>query len=95
MTTDTLNIIKDPEARLPYTWNWTSWLAGEGDTIDGATVLLPPGLTAIGEPVIDGGFVTQRVAGGTVGLVYRMICRITTTGGLADDRSIHLTIMDR
>lgn len=89
------SIIKDPGARLPYTWDWTDWLAAEADTISDATVRLPQGLIADGEPVIDGGFVTQLVQGGTVDTVHRMVCQITTAGGLIDERSIYLTIKDR
>lgn len=94
MTTNA-HIIKDPDAKLPYSWDWTPWLTKENDTINDATVSVPEGLTAIGEPLIDGGFVTQRLEGGAVGSVYKLTCRITTTGGLVDERSMHLTIMDR
>ena len=87
--------IKDPAARLPYTWNWTPWLTAEGDTIDEATVTMPDDLTAFGPRIVDGGFVTQIVEGGVVGTTYRMVCQITTVGGLVDERSINLTIMDR
>lgn len=87
--------IKDPSARLEYSWDWTLWLADVSDTISSATVTVPDGLTAVGSPVVDDGFVTQRVSGGTVDGAYRMVCQITTTGGLIDERSIHLTITER
>jgi hypothetical protein len=87
--------IKDPDAKLPYSWDWGPWLTAEGDTISAATVLVPAGLTAAGEPLVDGSFVTQRIEGGDVGSVYKLTCRITTAGGLVDERSMHLTIMER
>ncbi|MGW0920058.1 phage fiber-tail adaptor protein [Streptomyces sp. NPDC002755] len=86
---------KDPAARLDYSWDWTPWLAQVDDTISAATVAVPEGLTAVGTPVVDDGFVTQRVSGGTVGATLKLVCQITTVGGLVDERSMYLTIMDR
>ena len=95
MTDDDSSYIKDPAARLPYTWDWTPWLAEISDTIDIATVAVPDGLTAVDPPVVDGGFVTQRVEGGTLDETYTLVCRITTVGGLIDERHIDLTIVER
>lgn len=95
MSDDSYN--KDPAGRLDYTWDWAAWLAATGDTIDpsGTTVTVPPGLASEGQPVITETDVTQRVSGGTLGDTYRMVCQITTAGGLIDERSIFLTIADR
>lgn len=87
--------VKDPSARLDYSWDWSDWLADVGDTISSATVAVPDGLAADGAPVVGGSTVTQRVSGGTLDGVYRMVCQITTAGGLVDERSIFLTISDR
>lgn len=87
--------IKDPSARLDYTWDWTPWLADVDDTTSSATVAVPDGLTAVGSPVVNEGFVTQRVAGGTLDEEYTLVCQITTVGGLIDERSIYLTISER
>lgn len=89
------SFFKDPAARLPYTWDWSAWLAEITDTISSATVTVPAGLTAVGSPVVDGGFVTQRIEGGTLDETYKTVCQITTTGGLIDERSISLTIRNR
>lgn len=89
------SFIKDPAARLDYTWDWTLWLADVSDTISSATVAVPDGLTAVGSPVVDDGFVTQRVEGGTLDGAYAMVCQITTAGGLIDERTIYLTIAER
>lgn len=87
--------IKDPAARLDYAWDWSDWLAAVDDTISTATVTLPDGITAAEESAVDGTTVTQRVEGGTLESTYRMVCRITTVGGLVDERSIYLTIIDQ
>ncbi|QQM45229.1 phage fiber-tail adaptor protein [Streptomyces liliifuscus] len=87
--------VKDPAARLDYTWDWSAWLAEVADTISSATVAVPDGLTAVGAPVVDDGFVTQRISGGVLDGAYTMVCQITTAGGLIDERSIYLTISNR
>lgn len=89
------NFTKDPAALLDYTWDWADWLAEVTDTISSATVTVPEGLTAVGSPTVGDTAVTQRVSGGTVDGSYRMVCQITTVGGLVDERSIYLTIRDR
>lgn len=89
--------VKDPAARLDYTWDWTAWLADVDDTITSATVAVPAGLTATGGATINPAAtaVTQRISGGTLDAGYTMVCQITTVGGLIDERSIHVTINDR
>ncbi|MFI1371363.1 hypothetical protein ACH4UY_05035 [Streptomyces longwoodensis] len=89
------SFIKDPAARLDYSWDWSKWLAEVADTIASATVLVPLGLTQVGVPVVGDKVVTQRVEGGVLDSVYTLVCQITTAGGLIDERSIHLTIADR
>ena len=89
------NFVKDPAALLDYTWDWSEWLAEVADTISAATVTLPAGLTAIGAHVVGASAVTQRVSGGTLDDAYTMVCQITTTGGLIDERLIYLTINNR
>ncbi|MFB7244668.1 hypothetical protein ACFCYX_19670 [Streptomyces populi] len=89
------SFIKDPAALLDYTWDWTAWLAEVADTIASATVSVPDGLTAGGAPTVGDTTVTQRVSGGDVDGSYTMVCQITTVGGLVDERSIHLTIVNR
>jgi hypothetical protein len=87
--------VQDPSARLDYTWDWSDWLADVDDTLSLATVTLPDGLTAAGATVVDGAFVTQRVEGGVLDTTYEMVCQIATVGGLIDQRTIYLTILDR
>lgn len=91
----TTTFTKDPAALLDYSWDWTPWLAEVNDTINSATVTATGGLLAVGETVVNGAVVTQRVSGGTLGALCSMACRITTSSGLIDERSIYLTIADR
>lgn len=87
--------VKDPAARLDYTWDWTDWLAAVSDTIASATVAVPAGLTAVGAAVVTDVMVTQRIEGGILGETYRAVCQITTTDGLIDERQLYLTIAER
>ncbi|WP_326779758.1 hypothetical protein OG481_02350 [Streptomyces longwoodensis] len=89
------SFIKDPAAKLDYSWDWSAWLADVADSIVSATVAVPAGLAAVGGPVVGDTIVTQRVEGGTLGSEYTLVCQIVTAGGLIDERSIHLTIADR
>lgn len=86
---------KDPAARLDYTWDWVDWLAEISDTISTATVTVPSGLTAVGLPAITPTAVTQRIEGGVLGGYYPVVCQITTTDGLIDERTINLTISNQ
>jgi hypothetical protein len=86
---------QDPEERLGYSWDWSDWLAGVSDTIESATVTIPEGLTAVEPAVIAGAFVTQRVSGGTVDDTYKMVCKVTTTGGLVVKELIYVTIREK
>lgn len=89
------NYVKDPAARLDYTWDWSEWLDEVDDTISSATVTVPAGLTAVGAPSVTTTAVTQRISGGALDDAHTVVCQITTAGGLIDERSIHLTIGNR
>lgn len=84
--------IKDPNARLDYTIDWTAWLAGNGDTISGATVPDPPsGLTVTTPLTWTSTQTTVWISGGTAGSSYDVTVHITTTGGRQDDRTITIS----
>lgn len=86
---------QDPEERLGYSWDWSAWLADVSDTIESATVTVPEGLTAVEDAVVAGAFVTQRVSGGAEGDTYKMVCKVTTAGGLIVKKPIFVTIRDQ
>jgi len=87
--------MKDPAAVLDFRVDWTAWLAAEGDTATSITWTVPDGLTQPKEPTRDGGKATVWLAGGELGQDYTITCRITTTAGRVDDRSIRLVIRER
>ena len=90
--------VRDPQSVLDYVLDWSAWLAA-GETI--ATVVLttsPAGLT-VGAPAPATSNTTTTVtvwlSGGTVGQTYTIGCRITTSAGRTDERSITVTVIER
>lgn len=84
-------VTKDPDATLDYALDWTAWLP-EGDTIDSIT------LTAAGVDIVssshDATTVTVWLGGGTPGKAT-LTCRVHTTQGRVDDRTLTLYIRNR
>lgn len=102
-TSGKATILKDPDAVLDYTFDWTAWLDDIVDTIASASVpvLTPAGialdLTAphgAGYQVV-GKTVVVWLKQGLLGKTHQVTCRIVTTGGRTDDRSIYVKIKER
>jgi pantothenate kinase len=91
---DRPTIVKDPQAVLDYSFDWTTWLADVGDTISDQSVTGQTGIT-VGDVTLNGGIVTAMVSGGTNNKTYRVMCQITTAGGRTDQRSIYIHVKDR
>lgn len=83
---------KDPNATLDYQWNYAEWL--DTDTIASHQIIVPIGLTLVSSTHTSSA-VTAWISGGTVGKTYAVVCRITTTAGRIDDRTISLEIRER
>jgi hypothetical protein len=87
--------LKDPSAVLDYTidWDGDDWLGS--DTITGTpTWTLQGGITLSSQSNTTTA-ATAWIAGGTHGTDYLASCRITTTGGRTDERSILLRVRNR
>jgi hypothetical protein len=82
----------DPDAVLDWHWNWGDWLA-TSESITTKTITVTEGTATVGTPSESGGivtaFVSVPVADATSGLV-KLRCRITTSAGRTDDRTIIL-----
>ena len=101
------NIIpKDPDAALTYGMAWGDWLGTR--TIDTAVWTVPTGITKGVESINSAALVDDdgvSHAAGTVALVglsgctagqnYTATCRVTTTDGDVDDRSIVIACGER
>lgn len=87
---------KDPDATLDFAIDWSANLVA-GDTIIGATWTVPAGLTQPSTPVasVVGAKAIVWLAGGTVGQVHSVGCRIVTAQGRIDERAIIIRISER
>ena len=94
-------IKKDPDSTEPYGFDWTTYLAGLSDTETIASSVWAvsgpdSALTTSGASIVTGSKQTQvRIAGGTVGAVYTLRNRITTSSGVIDDRSLSVKIGEK
>lgn len=84
---------KDPQATLDWAFDWSKWLA-PGEEISSATVTVDSGLTKASESN-TATKVTVWLAGGTLGVTYKVACRITTNQGRIDERTIGIRVTDR
>jgi hypothetical protein len=89
------SVNKDPDATLDYKRNWGPWLAdADDDTIVTSTWIVPDGLTKDSESN-DTTTATVWLSGGTAGLSYDVVNRITTAQGRTDDRTLIIMCRQR
>lgn len=87
-------IPKDPDAVLPYDFDWTDWL--DGATIATRTVTVSSGLTKDSDSIMAGSLkVRVWLSGGTAGQTYTVACKITTSDNRTDERTVSIAVMQR
>ena len=84
---------KDPSAILDWAFDWTDWLAA-AETITDHTITADTGIT-VGSSTKDTGVVTVWLSGGTAGINYKVACKITTSAGRTDERTIWIKVTNR
>ena len=87
------NPLKDPSAVLDYVFDWTGWLAA-AETITDHTITADTGITVDSSTESDGK-VTVWLSGGTAGINYKVACKITTSAGRTDERTIWIKVVER
>ena len=87
------NPLKDPSAVLDYVFDWTEWLAA-AETITVHTITADTGITVDSSTELDGK-VTVWLSGGTAGINYKVACKITTSAGRTDERTIWIKVVER
>jgi NADPH-dependent curcumin reductase CurA len=85
--------VKDPDSILRHAFDWTAWLQ-DGETIIAQAVTAPVGITVDQVTQADG-VVSYRIAGGADGAEYIVTCRVTTSLGRIDDRSVRYRVGQR
>ena len=86
------SFLKDPSAILDYQNDWSDWLGT--DTIATSTWTVPTGLTKVSDTNTTT-TATIWLSGGTAGMSYTAVNRITTAGGRTEDRSLSFTVVER
>jgi hypothetical protein len=92
-------IDKDPEADLVYTMDWSQWLPA-GQTISTSTWTLET-FTGDTSPLVNvatSNTTTQGriyISGGTIGKVYKVYNKITTSSGYDDRRYFRIKVKAR
>jgi hypothetical protein len=90
----TTTLLKDPDAKLNYTLNWSKWL-DTGDTISSVSWISENNAITVHSSTNTTTAATVILSGGKISKKYRITCRITTANGLIDDRSFWLQIRER
>ncbi len=93
---------KDPDAKLDYPFDWrakthgngsSDWLAPE-ETIVSYVITVDDGITLMKDSE-DDGMVVVWLSGGEVGNWYKVACKITTSEGRVDERTLHIRVENR
>lgn len=84
--------IKDPDAVLDYTVDWSAWLPS-GDTISAVSTSATAGIT-VDTSSYTTNSTTVWLSGGTEGTTYDVTIHITTNGGREDDRTIAIQVKE-
>lgn len=85
--------VKDPDANLDYGFDWSDWLA-TAETISSVFWTVPTGITNTDEDFTD---TTASIwlSSGTVGTSYSVACKITTSAGRVDERTMTIRVKQR
>lgn len=96
-----LEIDKDTQAQLFYTFDWSSWLEGN-DTVDQVEYSVaarrndPTPIVIESSGISDSNTDTYiEISGGQADKTYIVTCKITTANGLVDRRSFRINVKDR
>jgi hypothetical protein len=93
---------KDPDAKLDYPFDWraktnghgdSDWLA-TGETIISYELTVDDGITLVSSSESNGAVVAW-ISGGEVGQWYKVACKITTSAGRIDERTLHIRVENR
>ena len=85
--------LKDPSAVLDWAFDWTDWLA-TSETIANHTITADTGLK-VDSSAENNGKITVWLSGGTAGQNYKVACKITTSAGRTDERTIWIKVVER
>ena len=85
---------KDPNAVLDYSFDWAAEWLTVGETISSHVMTVGTGLTKDSDSE-SSGIVTVWLSGGTAGVNYPVACKIVTSAGRTDERTILIECVER
>ena len=95
---------KEPDAVLDYKFDWKSdsnsrgfsdWL-DTSETISSHTITADAGITVDSSAAADTNTsIVVWLSGGTVGVTYSVACKIVTSAGRTDERTITINVVER
>ena len=86
--------VKDPDATLDYSIDWSLWLAN--DTISSSSWVVESGIDIVpASETFDDTTTRLFLSGGAVGGKYTITNQITTNGSRTDERSFEITVKER
>lgn len=99
VTNTGLQISKDPQAQLTYTFDWSNWL----ETGDGLSTVSYSAAARRNDPTpiviessgISGNTTYVELSGGQADKTYIITCAVTTTDGLTDRRNFRVLVENR
>lgn len=94
--------VKDPDAVLDFGFDWKPKTHGTGsmdwletrETISSYVITAETGITVDSDSENDGAVIVW-LSGGTIGEWYSVTCRIVTSSGRKDGRTIMIHVEDR
>jgi hypothetical protein len=94
-----LEINKDVEGQLVYTFQWSDWLA-QGDSLSAVDYSVAarrndPTPVTIESSGITGTKTYVELAGGQKDKTYLVSAKVTTTDGIVDKRQFRLNVVER
>ena len=100
-TSQGLEIDKDVEAQLVYTFDWSDWL-DTGDSISAVEYTAaarrndPTPITVVSSGISDANSDTYvEISGGQADKTYIITAKVTTTNGLVDRRNFRVRCVNR
>ena len=96
--------VKDPDACLDYVFDWAALTNGRGrsdwlqvgETIVSAVVTVSTGLVKDSDEIKDANTsVAVWLSGGAAQTEYTVACRVTTSMGRRDERTINVYVSER
>lgn len=94
-----LEIDKDTEAQLTYTFDWSNWLPTDDSvsTVEYSVAARrnDPTPVTIETSGVDGNNTYVELSGGQANKVYIVTAKVTTTEGLIDRRNFRLNVLAR